>query len=326
MKQFDSPEAFVSENFERPVFLCIGNFDGVHRGHRALLDLAKNAASADNGLCGVLTFSPHPEVFFRGNGAVKLIYSQAAKAKLFERAGMDFAIFYPFTKEFAALSADEFLPHLREFIPTLAGIFVGENFCYGARRSGDVATLKRGAGALGIRVHALSPVLFEGEKISSTRIRECLEAGNTEAANAMLSENYCASGTLEPGRQLGRTIGFPTLNLPWRPELRPRFGVYAVRVKWIREGETHVFGGVANYGVRPTVERECVPDPLLEVHLLSLPEGAPVPNYGDFIEVEYLHFLRPEKRFESLDALKAQLAQDRRRAEACLSSPSENCV
>lgn len=310
MKRFDSLSAFSRNPCGVPVFLCIGNFDGVHRGHLSLLELAKSAAAERGGICGVLTFEPHPVAFFRGKEAVKLIYSSEKKLEIFERFGMDFSIAHPFSREFAALSPEAFLPNLREFIPTLAGVFVGENFCYGARRSGDVASLRKYAGGLGISVFALSPVLFKGEKISSTRIRECLEQGAMAEANAMLSENYCAAGKLIPGRQLGRTIGFPTLNLPWRPELRPRFGVYAVRVHWEDAGKMHRFCGVANYGVRPTVERNHVPEPLLEVHLPNVPSGEEIPTYGDVITVEWLDFLRPEQCFDSIEALKKQLAKD----------------
>lgn len=238
---------------------------------------------------------------------MKLIYSQSTKTALFERLGLDFAIICPFTPEIAGLAAEDFVPALKKAIPALAGIFVGENFRFGARRRGDVTLLRESACAQSVSANALTPVLFESEKISSTRIRECLERGETEAAGAMLGENYFAEGTITSGRRLGRTIGFPTLNLPWEPELRPRFGVYAVNVKF---GE-QVFPGVANYGVRPTVEREGTPAPLLETFLLEVPAGASVPSYGDAIVVEWLKFLRPEQRFESVDALREQLRLDR---------------
>ena len=290
-----------------PCVLVLGMFDGVHRGHRALFSAAQTMARDCGGRCGVLTFAPHPEVFFRGKGSVKLIYSQATKTALFERLGLDFAIICPFTPEIAGLAAEDFVPALKKAIPALAGIFVGENFRFGARRRGDVALLRESARAQSVEANALTPVLFEAEKISSTRIRECLERGETEAADAMLGENYFAAGRITSGRRLGRTIGFPTLNLPWEPELRPRFGVYAVNVKFGGQ----VFPGVANYGVRPTVEREGTPAPLLETFLLEIPDGAYVPSYGDSIVVEWLKFLRPEQRFESVDALREQLRLDR---------------
>lgn len=312
MKCFNSLSAFAIEKEDASVALCIGNFDGVHRGHRALFDLAGRIAGEQNGICGALTFSPHPEVFFRGNAAACLIYSQETKLNLFGALGLDFAVVQPFFAEFAEISAEEFVPALKRAIPSLSGVFVGENFRFGARCRGNVESLRESAAALGIDVYALAPVLFENEKISSTRIREALKQGKTREANAMLSAPYFSEGIIIPGRQLGRTIGFPTLNLPWEPELLPRFGVYAVSVEF--GGKT--FPGIANYGVRPTVERSSSPAPLLETFLTEIPSGAEVPSYGDRIVVRWLDFLRPEARFESVDALREQLLADRCRAEA----------
>lgn len=295
-----------------PVFLCIGNFDGVHRGHRALFELAKKTARTQNGIWGALTFSPHPEVFFRGNAAARSIYSQTTKFALFEEIGLDFAVVQAFSTEFAKIPAEDFLTTLKKSVPSLTGIFVGENFRFGAGRKGDVALLRERAQSLDVEINALEPVLFKSERISSTRIRKELEFGEIDSANSMLGKPYFAAGTIVSGRQLGRTIGFPTLNLAWNPELRPRFGVYAVCVKCGNRS----FPGVANYGVRPTVERGGVPEPLLETFLLNIPEGTEIPTYGDWVFVEWRKFLREERRFDSLDALREQLAEDRRQAEA----------
>lgn len=311
MKKIASLADFPRAPESVPVFLCIGNFDGVHRGHRALFELAKATAKKRDGIWGALTFSPHPEVFFRGNAAAKSIYSQATKLELFEKIGLDFAVVQTFSAEIASVPAEDFPAILKKAIPNLSGVFVGENFRFGAGRKGDVALLRERAGLLGITVNALAPVLFESEKISSTRIRGLLATGNLDAANAMLAEPYFSAGTIIRGRQLGRTIGFPTLNLPWEPELRPRFGVYAVRLKFNKQD----FRGVANYGIRPTVERGTVLAPLLETFLSDVPAGAKIPKYGDCVSVEWLKFLREERRFASLDALREQLAEDCRHAE-----------
>lgn len=314
MKKFNSLAGFSSEKNNAPVFLCIGNFDGMHRGHRELFRLAKAAAESEAGFCGALTFAPHPEIFFRGNAAVKLIYSAETKSALFARAGADFAITQPFSSAFAGMSPDCFLPTLKNAIPTLAGIFVGANFRYGAKRGGDVGVLEKSASTLGVRVCALPPILFDGEKISSTRIRKQIELGNMASANAMLGEPYFSSGEIIAGRRLGRTIGFPTLNCVQDSNLQPRFGVYVVRVR--QKGEKGILRGVANFGVRPTVESGNVAEPLLEVHLLDVPEGEKIPTYGDEICVEWLNFLRPEQRFGSVDALRERLIEDRRKASA----------
>lgn len=315
MERIASIEEFPHSGKDVPVFLCIGNFDGVHRGHRALFDWAKTLAREQDGICGALTFSPHPEAFFRGDAASKLIYSQEVKLALFEKLGLDFAIMQRFSADFARLPAEDFFPRLKNAIPALTGVFVGKNFRFGAGRKGDAASLQASACSFGASVYALDPVLFENEKISSTRIREQLVQGKIEAADAMLAEPYFSTGTIVPGRQLGRTIGFPTLNLPWNPDLRPRFGVYAVRVKC---GE-NVFRGVANYGVRPTVERGVVPEPLLETFVLEVPDGANCPSYGDVITVEWLKFLREERRFGSVAELREQLAEDLKIAESVFS-------
>ena len=291
-----------------PAHLGIGIFDGFHRGHAEIFSRAKNAALADGGICGALTFDPHPEVFFRGADALRLIYPLAVRLELFANAGLDFAVKEPFTRELASVPAEKFLAFLKEKIPSLKSVYVGENFRFGSRRGGNAEMLFELGNVLGISVNAVSPVKFSGEKISSTRIRAALESGEIAAANAMLSRNYFCAGEVIPGRQLGRTIGFPTLNIAWQPERLPRFGVYEVRLTFPRAGE--VFRGIANYGVRPTVELGNVPAPLLEVHLLDFPAVATLPTNGDFVSVEWIRFIRPERRFPSIDALRAQLAED----------------
>ncbi|MGN0834395.1 MAG: riboflavin biosynthesis protein RibF [Candidatus Spyradosoma sp.] len=317
MKLFSALSEFPREFAGAPAFLCVGNFDGAHCGHRALFRAAKEAAAASGGVCGALTFEPHPEIFFRGADAVKLIYPSETKRELLARAGLDFVVEAPFTREFAAVEAGDFAARLKRALPSLAGIFVGENFRFGARRLGDAALLRGSAERVGVRAHTLAPVLFGGEKISSSRIRACLAAGDFAAANAMLGEPYFAEGTVVPGNRLGRTIGFPTLNLEWRPALLPRFGVYAVRLSRARaDGGRETFRGVANYGVRPTVERSGAPVPLLETHLTDVPAGVRVPTYGDAVVVEWLDFLREERRFASVAALREQLVRDVAAAKA----------
>jgi riboflavin kinase/FMN adenylyltransferase len=190
---------------------------------------------------------------------------------------------------------------------------VGENWRFGAGRRGDVALLVAGARKLGISLFSAPRVNFDGEPISSTRIRDLLEAGNVESAGALLGYEYYAEGKVESGRRLGRELGFPTLNLAWTPGLRPRFGVYVVRV----EGEKSraPLPAVANYGLRPTVEQAS--EPRLEPHVLG-----PCPfNQGDPIKVEWLHFLRPEMKFGSLDELRAQIARDTADARRHFSLP-----
>lgn len=298
----------------KSVHLGIGNCDGFHRGHRAVFAEARSRAAHDGGLVGALTFSPHPEVFFRGNGAVKLIFPQARKDALFAAAGLDFGVHEPFTEAFAEIEAEDFLKFLKKKIPALRGVYVGDNFRFGARRRGDVSLMKKCGAECGTEVVAVEHVNYAGERISSSRIRAALSAGEIADAGAMLGEPYAAEGVIVPGNRLGRTIGFPTLNLPWEPELLPCFGVYVVRLSVPATGAS--YRGIANYGVRPTITAggADVPAPLLETHLVGVPAGAAVPNYGDFVRVEWLDFLRPEMRFDGLGALKNQLERDRSRA------------
>lgn len=291
-----------------PVHLAIGMFDGVHLGHRAVVEAAVHSARAAGGISAVLTFWPHPSTLLRPEQPTRLMQSSATKAWRLLALGVDAVITQAFTPELAALRAEEFLPWLQRRLPQLVAVYVGENFRFGQGRRGDVALLVAQGGGLGVHVFSAPRVNLDGEPISSTRIRALLEAGEIESANARLGSPYTAEGIVTPGKRLGRTIGFPTLNIPWAPELRPRLGVYAVRLTGPRASGP--LPGVANYGVRPTVENTS--EPRIEAHVLgACPFGA-----GDTVTVEWLHFLRPERKFSGIEELRAQIAQDRATAAA----------
>ena len=285
-----------------PLHLAIGMFDGVHLGHRAVIEAAVQSARRSGGVAAVLTFRPHPSALFRPDQPTRLILEAPTQARLMQGLGVAAVITHPFTREFALIEAEEFLPWLKEKLPGLAAVYVGENWRFGAGRRGDVALLVAAARRLGLAVFSAPPVNFNGEPVSSTRIRDLLEEGEVAAAGALLGYTYFAHGTVAAGKQLGRTLGFPTLNLPWAPQLRPRFGVYAVRVRGAEGEET--LPGVANYGIRPTVERSAVP--VLETHVL----GACPFDAGDAIAVEWLRFVRPEMKFSSVGELRARIAAD----------------
>lgn len=292
----------------RPLHLAIGMFDGVHLGHRAVVEAAVHSARASGGISAVLTFWPHPSTLFRPEHPTRLMQSAVTKARRLLALGVDAVITQAFTPELAALPAEEFLPWLQRRLPRLGAVYVGENFRFGQGRRGDVALLVAQGGARGVHVFSAPRVSLDGEAISSTRIRELLEAGEIEAANARLGSPYTAEGVVTPGKRLGRTLGFPTLNIPWAPELRPRLGVYAVRLTGPRA--TGVLPGVANYGVRPTVENAS--EPRIEAHVL----GACPFGEGDTVSVEWLRFLRPERKFAGIEELRTQIAQDRATAAA----------
>ncbi len=287
----------------RPLHLAIGMFDGVHLGHRAVVESAVQSARRAGGVAGVLTFWPHPSAILAPpERRTKMMLGVDAKQRLLAGLGVDAVITQRFTPELAKLTAEEFLPWLRRSLPHLAAIYVGENWRFGAGRRGDVTMLVAEARKMGINVFSAHRVNFDGDPISSTRIRGLLEAGDIVTANELLGYSYFAEGTVASGKKLGRTIGFPTLNLPWSPECRPRLGVYAVTVSG--PGAATPLPGVANYGLRPTVEQ--VTEPRLEVHVL-----APCPfDAGSAIHVEWLRFVRPEMKFAGIDQLRAQITQD----------------
>jgi len=296
---------------DRPCHVAVGMFDGVHRGHQAVIEAAVHGARRSGGQAGVFTFWPHPSRLFRPEDPVRMIFSADERSALLLRLGVDFVVEQPFTREFAAIEAGEVVAHLKRAMPRLQALYVGENWRFGRGRTGDVAALVEYARRDGVDVVSAARLRFNGEPISSTRIRGLLEAGDVATATELLGHPYSAAGRVVPGRQLGRTIQFPTLNLDWRPDLRPALGVYAVRVRAAAGGEARP--GVANYGVRPTVDG--AGDPILEVHVL----GECPFTTGDALQVELVRHLRAERKFASVDELRAQIARDREAARVVLS-------
>ncbi len=297
----------------RPLHLAIGMFDGVHLGHQAVIESAVHSARRCGGLAGVLTFWPHPSALLQPAARTRMLMSPEMKYRVLRGLGVDVVIQQPFTPAFARIEAGEFLPHLRRLLPQLAGVYVGENWRFGAGRRGDVRLLLASAGQHSVPVVSVPRMICNGEPISSTRVRDCLEAGRVEEANLLLGYSYLAEGVVTPGRRLGRSLGFSTLNVPWQPELQPRFGVYVVRVAGEAEAARP---GVANYGLRPTVTP--AGGPLLEVHVLGACPFGP----GMRVTVEWLKFLRPEQKFAGVEELRAQIGRDRARAEEYFRPPA----
>ena len=289
-----------------PLHLAIGVFDGVHLGHKAVIESALRSADRSGGQSGVLTFDPHPSRLFRPEAPTRLIMDIETKTAVLHAMGVDVVVRKRFDEAFAAIEARDFLRSLKAGIPALCAVYVGENFRFGRKRGGDVETLVETGRDLGVAVFSIDRIKHNGEPISSTRIRRALEAGELETVNDLLGYSLTE---VVAGKQLGRTIGFPTLNCVWDPECRPRFGVYLVR---FREAAGSGWqAAVANYGVKPTVEDKAS-IPTLELHALR---GTAL-GTGDRVEAEWLAFLRPECKFDSVDALKVQIAEDVRRAQA----------
>lgn len=310
-RQFDGLERVTLP--ARPVHLAIGMFDGVHRGHQSVIQSTIHAAWRSGGLAGVLTFWPHPSAVLRPAQPARLLMSPEAKRRVLGGLALDFLIEQEFTADFARTTAREFVQRLKARIPTLETVYVGENFRFGRGREGDVPTLTAEAHAAGFAVSSAPRLHHAGAPISSSRIRELVAAGEIEQANTLLGYSYFCEAVVEPGRKLGGTIGFPTLNLRWEPALAPRYGVYAVSVT---EPAGRKLPGVANYGLRPTVEP--TQRPLLEVHVLAETSL----TYGDKVTVQWLRFLRPERRFGGLEELRSQIEIDRGNALVALQSLS----
>jgi riboflavin kinase/FMN adenylyltransferase len=289
--------------------LAIGAFDGVHLGHRAVLHSAREAARADGGIVGVLTYDPHPSKVLRPESSVPLIFTRAQKDDRLTEAGAQLIHHEKFDRAHADIEAADFPKWLKQTFPQLKSLHVGSNFQYGRGRAGNGETLIAHGLSEGLGVKLVEAVHLGDETVSSSRIRQCLATGELAVANAMLHRPYEAEGVIIGGRRLGRTLGFPTVNVAWEPELKPAFGVYAVEV--IFQGEA--LPAVANYGQRPTVESGPVA-PLLEAHVLR---GA-APTTGDAVRVRWIRRLRAEQKFADLATLQAQIAKDTATAKQAL--------
>jgi riboflavin kinase/FMN adenylyltransferase len=218
--------------------------------------------------------------------------------------GVDRVFVQAFTLSYARREAAAFVPALKAVFPGLASLHVGENFRFGAGRSGDVDTLCQSAVLAGVDVHPHARKDFAGDPVSSSRIRKALTEGHIREANAMMGTPYRIEGKVATGRGLGRGMGFPTLNISWHPEAAPRFGVYRVSLRANESGEW--LAGIANYGLRPTVSDSS--EPLLEVHLLET--GSVPPAKMERVQVNLFEFIRPEQSFPSIEALRAQIEAD----------------
>lgn len=292
-----------------PIALALGMFDGVHRGHQAVLDSAATTAGCHEGGVGVFTFRPHPSRILRPDQATEMLFHDGIKARRLFQHGVQVILWKTFDRHFSTLGAVEFAQMLRDGIPSLRSVHVGKNFRFGHDRLGTPELLAQNLGEAGISVISVPQVVWNGDTISSTRVRAALRAGEIRNVNTMLGDFYSCSGQIVGGKRLGRSIGYPTLNLVYDPECRPRFGVYIVQVTG---ADGVVVPAIANYGLRPTVEDTV--EPRLELHALGTP---PLTwQAGVLLSVEWLDFLRPEERFADLEMLKRQIGRDVAEARA----------
>jgi riboflavin kinase / FMN adenylyltransferase len=291
--------------------LTIGNFDGVHRGHQAMLALLINEARHRGVLSAVLTFEPHPRDFFarragKPEAAPARVATLRDKLAELERCGIDQTVVLPFDARLAAQTPAQFIE--RVLVAGLGAryVLVGDDFRFGAQRAGDYALLDAAGAAQGFDVARMQSYEVHGLRVSSSAVREALAAGDMSRAAALLGRPYCISGHVQHGAKLGRELGFRTLNLRFAHPRPAASGIFVVRAHGLAEG---ALPGVASLGRRPTVtESERV---LLEAHLFDWPAALGIEGgYGRLIRVELLHWLHAERRYASLDALRAGIAAD----------------
>lgn len=293
----------------RGAIVALGNFDGFHLGHQRVVGEAVAWARAAGRPAVVATFDPHPVRHFAPHVPPFRLTSLDQREELFAQAGADAMLVFAFDDNLASTTAQDFVGQLLGQHIGAAGVVTGEDFTFGKDRGGNVALLAGEGAHHGIAARAVGPVAEGGLVVSSSRIRDALKAGECELAERLLTRPFAIRGTVQHGDKRGRTIGYPTANLDMGKYLRPRYGIYAVTGRVVATGQP--LKGAANLGVRPSFDP---PKELLEPFFFDFSGDL----YGQEIEVELRHFLRPEAKFDSMDALVAQMDQDCRRARELL--------
>ena len=294
-----------------PVVAAAGFFDGVHLGHRTVIDSTIARARAIHGEAWLLTFDPHPMRVLNPTAAPPLLTATPHKLRVLERLDLDGCLVLPFTRAFAATEAEDFAAQLIAISPPLTELVVGENWRFGHRGSGHPPLLSQLSEGTPLTVTVAPPMAWEAETISSTRIRSAVQRGNIDEATAMLGRPFSVLGTVEHGEGIGRQLGYPTANLDAHHEVLPPFGIYAARALICRAGEApereaQLLDGVVSFGVRPTIETKGKPKPVFELHILDHEQDL----YGMDIEIFFVSRLRDEEKFASIDQLKSQIAHD----------------
>ncbi|MDC0947826.1 bifunctional riboflavin kinase/FAD synthetase [Gammaproteobacteria bacterium] len=297
-----------------PALLAIGNFDGLHRGHQAIIAAMREQARIQALPTRLMLFEPHPLEFFAGDAAPKRITSLREKYRQIRALGVDEIVMVRFDADFAALQPKQFVEQLLLERLQTRGLWVGQDFRFGRDRQGDVALLGQYASRGEFSFGPIDDIcLANGKRISSTAVREALANNDLERAKDLLGRQFSIVGRVSQGRQLGRQLGFPTANLPLNPSRVPLSGVYAVRVF----GDHFAADGVANIGTRPTVDGS---SRVLEVHLLDFDSDL----YGQRIEVRFCRPIREERHFASLELLKAQVFNDIQQARQWMTMENES--
>ena len=291
----------------RGAVIALGNFDGFHVGHQAVVGRAVQRGAHERRPVIVATFDPHPVRHFKPDTPPFRLTTLDQRERLFSHAGADAMLVFRFGAELASTTAEDFVSELLAKRLGAAGVVTGEDFTFGKGRGGNIQVLRELGAEHGIEAEAVEAVLLDGERISSGRIREALQAGDPGTATRLLSRPFAIEGQVIHGNKRGRDFGWPTANMQLGPYLRPAYGVYAVRARLPDDSE---YDGVANIGHRPMFE----PEELLEVHLFDFDGDL----YDQQIEVALHHYQRPEAKFESIDELVTHIGRDAARARELL--------
>ena len=291
----------------RKVCLAIGFFDGVHLGHQQIIRQTITDAGQHQAIALVITFDRHPNTIVAPQHIPPLIYSLSQKLRAIESLGADTVLLVRLDEPFSQQTGEAFIRGLARDLGSIQSICVGANFVFGHKRAGNVQLLKKLGAELNFTVHGLAAVSLDGKAVSSTRVREAIAAGDLDGASQMLGRAYSLSATVVRGDGLGRQLGFPTANLEASGLALPPKGVYAA----LAQADGHSLHAVVNIGHRPTLQN---PNPQLrvEAHLLDFQRDL----YGQELEITFLEKLRDEKKFDSLDALRSQIASDIAQAQA----------
>lgn len=297
--------------FGDPVALTIGNFDGVHCGHQAMLARLREASRTLELPATVLTFEPHPREFFSPDAAPARLTTLREKLECLAALGVDRTHVVRFNREFASMSPDDFVSQLLVQQLCVRWLVVGEDYRYGAQRRGDYTQLSGAAARFGFQLESMRSVNVAGERVSSTAVREALSRGDFAHAERLLCRPYTIAGRVVHGQKLGRRLGFPTANIALKRKRAPLAGIYAVKLHGV---ETFPLPAVASLGVRPTVMADA--EPVLEVHVLDF--NADI--YGRRVTVEFLHKLRDEEKYPDFETLRRQIECDVEHARQYLNS------
>jgi riboflavin kinase/FMN adenylyltransferase len=284
--------------------IALGNFDGLHRGHLKIIERVKRGAAEHGGTPMAMTFDPHPPRIVRPDKAPPLLMTKAQRLEALHRAGAQCVAVVRFTKELSQWDADTFVRKVLVDWLRVSEVWVGANFLFGHERTGTFSVLRGLGQSYGFRADKIDPVRYKDFVVSSTRIRRLVSEARMDEAAALLGRAYYVDGTIVEGKRRGRELGFPTANLETQNELVPPNGVYAT----IMTIDGVVHGGVTNIGLRPTFGESV---PTIETHVLDYSGNL----YGHTVRLAFVQRLRDERRFEDVDALRAQIDADKRRAE-----------